>query len=369
VVVSSFSSPALDALATAILVLDPARQVVYVNPAAENLFKFSSRNVAGEPLERVFTEHAALAAGIQYAVAHNCSYTQYDLTLTPASLERLEVCCTVTPAEIDGFDGFLLEFNELHQQMRIAREERQHDQTQASRALIRNLAHEIKNPLGGLRGAAQLLERELERPELTEYTQVIMKEADRLQSLMDRLLAPNRIPQKVSLNIHEPLERVRSLLLAEYPQGLRIRRDYDVSLPPVAADREQIIQTLLNITRNSAQALKGRGEIVLRTRVARQVTLARKLHRLGVMIQIVDNGPGVPADIRDRIFFPLVSGREGGTGLGLTIAQDYVHRHGGVIELESEPGRSCFTLLLPLDGGAHDAPAPATARETSRIIP
>jgi two-component system nitrogen regulation sensor histidine kinase GlnL len=235
--------------------------------------------------------------------------------------------------------------------------------------LIRNLAHEIKNPLGGLRGAAQLLERELERPELTEYTQVIMKEADRLQSLMDRLLAPNRIPQKVSLNIHEPLERVRSLLLAEYPQGLRIRRDYDVSLPAVAADREQIIQALLNIARNSAQALKGRGEIVLRTRVARQVTLARKLHRLGVTVQIVDNGPGVPADIRDRIFFPLVSGREGGTGLGLTIAQDYVHRHGGVIELESEPGRSCFTLLLPLDGGVHDAPAPATARETSRIIP
>jgi two-component system nitrogen regulation sensor histidine kinase GlnL len=196
-----------------------------------------------------------------------------------------------------------------------------------------------------------------------------MKEADRLQSLMDRLLAPNRIPQKVSLNIHEPLERVRSLLLAEYPQGLRIRRDYDVSLPPVAADREQIIQALLNIARNSAQALKGRGEIVLRTRVARQVTLARKLHRLGVMVQIVDNGPGVPADIRDRIFFPLVSGREGGTGLGLTIAQNYVHQHGGVIELESEPGRSCFTLLLPLDGGAQDAPAPAAARETSRTIP
>jgi two-component system nitrogen regulation sensor histidine kinase GlnL len=367
---SSFSSSALDALATAIMVLDPGLRVVYLNPAAENLFKLSSRNVAGQPLDQVFAEHAALAGAVHYAVQHNCSYTQYDLSLTTPSMERMEVCCTVTPVEIDTFEGFLLEFNEPHQQLRIAREERLHDQTQASRALIRNLAHEIKNPLGGLRGAAQLLERELERPELTEYTQVIMKEADRLQSLMDRLLTPNRMPQKVALNMHEALERVRSLLLAEYPQGLRIRRDYDVSLPPVAADREQIIQALLNIARNAAQALKGKGEIVLRTRVARQVTLARKLHRLGAMVQVIDNGPGVPEEIRERIFFPLVSGREGGTGLGLTIAQNYVHQHGGIIELESEPGHTCFTLLLPLDGGVQDAVTPTgPTRETSRTIP
>ena len=187
---------------------------------------------------------------------------------------------------------------------------------------------------------------------------------------MDRLLTSNRIPQKVVLNLHEVLERVRSLLLAEYPKGLRIRRDYDVSLSPVAADREQIIQALLNVARNAAQALKGKGDIVLRTRVARQVTLARKLHRLGAMVQVIDNGPGVPEEIRERIFFPLVSGREGGTGLGLTIAQNYVHQHGGVIELESEPGRTCFTLLLPLDGGSKDVALPAgPVREPSRTIP
>ena len=335
-----FASAALDALATAVIVLDRRLRVVYANPGAETLFKLSSKNIVGHPLAQVFPEHAALAAAVQYAVEHNCSYTQYDLSLTTPSLERLAVSCTVTPAEIDAFEGFLLEFNELQQQLRIAREERVYDQTEASRALIRNLAHEIKNPLGGLRGAAQLLERELERAELTEYTQVIMKEADRLQSLMDRLLAPNRIPQKAPLNMHEALERVRSLLLAEYPRGLRIRRDYDVSLPPVAADKEQIIQALLNIGRNAAQALKGNGEIALRTRVARQVTLARKLHRLGAMVQIIDNGPGIPEDIRGKIFFPLVSGREGGTGLGLTIAHNYVHQHGGNIELESEPGRT-----------------------------
>jgi two-component system nitrogen regulation sensor histidine kinase GlnL len=177
---------------------------------------------------------------------------------------------------------------------------------------------------------------------------VIMKEADRLQALMDRLLKPNRIPQPTPLNIHEALERVRSLLLAEYPDELRIERDYDVSLPPVRADKEQIIQALLNIARNAAQSLKGRGEVVLRTRVARQITLARKLHRLGMLVQIVDNGPGVPEGIWDKVFFPLVSGREGGTGLGLTIAQNFIHQHGGLIEMSSQPGRTCFTILLPL---------------------
>jgi len=261
------------------------------------------------------------------------------------------VSCKVTPAEIEGVEGYLLELNELHQQLRIAREERLQDQTEASRWLIRNLAHEIKNPLGGLRGAAQLLEGELERPELTEYTQVIMKEADRLQTLMDRLLTPQRVPQLMPLNIHEAVERVRSLVLAEFPHGIRIRREYDVSLPMVEADREQLIQALLNIVRNAAQALKGNGEILLATRVARQVTLARKLHRLVVMIQVVDDGPGVPKELRDKIFFPLVSGREGGTGLGLTLAQNIITQHQGTIELESEPGRTCFTIVLPLRSG------------------
>jgi two-component system, NtrC family, nitrogen regulation sensor histidine kinase GlnL len=345
-----FNSPGLDALATAVLFLGPELAVVYANPAAENLFKFSSRNIVGHGLAEVFRNDSLLSAAILHARERNCSYLQHELSLITAAQEKFDVSCTVTPVEIEGVDGYLLEFNGL--QLRIAREERLQDQTEASRWLIRNLAHEIKNPLGGLRGAAQLLERELERRELTEYTQVIMKEADRLQTLMDRLLTPQRLPQLTLLNIHEAVERVRSLVLAEFPHGIRIRREYDVSLPMVEADREQIIQALLNIVRNAAQALKGNGDILLATRVARQVTLARKLHRLVVMIQVVDDGPGVPEELRDKIFFPLVSGREGGTGLGLTLAQNIISQHQGAIELESEPGRTRFTIVLPLRSGS-----------------
>ncbi len=232
-------------------------------------------------------------------------------------------------------------------------------QHRANRELIRNLAHEIKNPLGGLRGSAQLLERELDRPSLREYTRVIIKEADRLQALMDRLLTPHRPPNQVPMNIHEVCERVRSLVLAEFPEGIGVRRDYDVGLPEFRGDPEQLIQAVLNIARNAAQAIlgahadlgtghQGRGEITLRTRVARQVTLARRFHRLALELQVVDNGPGVPAEIREQIFYPLVSGREGGTGLGLTLAQTFVQQHHGVVECDSQPGRTCFRIVLPL---------------------
>jgi two-component system nitrogen regulation sensor histidine kinase GlnL len=357
-VITPFVSPGLDALATAVIFIGRNLAVEYANGAAENLLKVSARVILGHRIEDVFLQAGQLVLAIEHAAQRQSSFTQHDLVLTASSGDRLEVSCTITPAEIGEFGGYLLEFVETHQQLRIAREERLQDQTEASRSLIRNLAHEIKNPLGGLRGAAQLLERELDRPELTEYTQVIMKEADRLQSLMDRLLAPHRPAQPTPLNILEALERVRSLLQAEYPRDLTIVRDYDVSLPPVRADKEQIIQALLNVARNGAQAMKGQGQIVFRTRVARQVTLARKLHRLGMMVQIVDDGPGISEELRDKIFFPLVSGREGGTGLGLTIAQNFIHQHGGLIEVESVPGRTCFSILLPLET-ASEAPAAA----------
>jgi two-component system nitrogen regulation sensor histidine kinase GlnL len=243
----------------------------------------------------------------------------------------------------------LLEFRHIEQQLKIAREERLLDQSQANRELIRNLAHEIKNPLGGIRGAAQLLDRELERPNLHEYTQVIMKEADRLQSLMDRLLTPHRLPQPAPLNIHEVLERVRSLILAEYPHGISIRRDYDTSSPLLQGDKEQMIQVVLNVVRNAAQAMNGNGQITLRTRVARQVTLARRRYKHALELQINDTGPGIPEDMRERIFYPLVSGREGGSGLGLTLAQTFVNQHQGTITFESQPGNTCFTILLPVE--------------------
>jgi two-component system nitrogen regulation sensor histidine kinase GlnL len=274
---------------------------------------------------------------------------------------RVRASLTVTPFESDAGAGYLLEMAPLQQQLKIAREERLLDQTQVNRELIRNLAHEIKNPLGALRGAAQLLDRELERPELHEYTQVIMAEADRLQSLMDRLLTPHRLPQPAALNIHEVTERVRSLILAEFP-GVRVIRDYDTSLPAITADREQLIQAVLNVARNAAQAMKGQGSITLRSRVARRVTLARRVYRLAIVLQVVDDGPGIPEELRERVFFPLVSGREGGTGLGLTLAQTFVTQHQGIIELDSQPGHTCFSILLPLrDTAVGSGPgAPAT---------
>ena len=228
------------------------------------------------------------------------------------------------------------------------------DQAQANKELIRNLAHEIKNPLGGIRGSAQLLEMELNDKELTEYTQVIIHEADRLQTLVDRLLAPHRRPHVVGdVNIHEVCERVRALILAEFPRGLRVVRDYDISIPEFRGDREQLIQAVLNIAHNAAQALgeriaAGDGQIILRTRVGRQVTFGKQRYRLALELHVIDNGPGVPDSIKDRIFFPLVSGRDGGSGLGLTLAQTFVQQHHGLIECESEPGQTDFKILIPL---------------------
>jgi len=339
----------LDALATAVVFLDLQHVVRYVNPAAENLLAISAKNLVGVRLDKVIADPELLIAAVNYAKENNCSYTQHELPLiTPAHI-RIEISCTVTPTEMGEFTGFLMELSPLHQQLRIAREERLMDQTTQTRELIRNLAHEIKNPLGALRGAAQLLERELERPELHEYTQVIMKEADRLQSLMDRLLTPHRLPHVTHFSVHEALERVRSLLVAEFPDGITVHQDYDVSLPGLMADREQIIQALFNIARNGAQAMQGKGTLILRTRIARRVTLAKKMHRLAILISIVDDGPGIPAELMDKIFFPLVSGREGGHGIGLTIAQTFINQHHGTIEVESRPGETRFTILLPAD--------------------
>ena len=355
----------LDLLATAVIVIDSERRIRYANPAAENLFELSNTAAVGQTLDQAFTDTELLSFAIGYAQANNCSYTEHEVMLGSHGRARLLLSCTVTPIELEswtaGWTGLLIEFRHIEQQIKIAREERMLDQNQANRELIRNLAHEIKNPLGGIRGAAQLLDRELDRPALHEYTQVIMKEADRLQQLMDRLLTPHRLPQPGMINIHETLERVRSLLLAEFPEGISVRRDYDTSLPLLKGDKEQIIQALLNVARNAAQAIKAqgatdgkRGEIRFRTRIARQVVLARKRYRHAIEVQVIDNGPGVPAEIRDRIFYPLVSGREGGSGLGLTIAQTFItQQHQGAITVESAPGRTCFNILLPLRESAN----------------
>lgn len=339
----------LDLLSSAVILLDDHMRIRHCNPAAENLFAVSQRVCLGKPLAQLLGSPPILLDALDNALTNKWSYTGHDFVVARENAEPIHLDCTVTPIDTPHAK-LLLEFRPIDQQLKAAREEREAVQQQANRELIRNLAHEIKNPLGGIRGSAQLLDHELDNPALREYTQVIIHEADRLQDLMHRLLSSHRGMQPAQISIHEILERVRRLIHAEFP-GVRVKRDYDTSLPDITGDREQLIQAILNIVRNAAQAMKGEGEIITRTRALRQVTLAKKRYRLALELQIIDNGPGIPAEIRDRIFYPLVSGREGGTGLGLALAQSFVQQHQGSIEAESTPGRTCFTLRLPLTHG------------------
>jgi len=342
--------PGLELLATAVLLLDETLEVCYANPAAENLFEVSRRQLLGNSARVLFGDAPALFQAVDKALANGASYTEQELELGVNGKPRLHLSCTVSVVDAVGV-ALLLEFRHIDQQLKIAREERLLEQQQANRELIRSLAHEIKNPLGGIRGAAQLLERELDRPPLIEYTQVIIGEADRLQTLVNRLLTPHRLPAYRRTNIHELLARVASVVQAEFPE-IVVHPDFDISLPEFEADPEQLTQALLNIVRNAAQALQnvaGAREIRVKTRVARSVTLVKRRFRLALAVSIEDNGPGVPEELRDRIFYPLVSGREGGSGLGLTIAQTFVAQHNGTIEWESAPGCTVFTILLPLE--------------------
>lgn len=338
----------LEHLATAVVLLDKNSCVVYANPGSEVMFELSAKQISGLPLTQVFIGCETLYAAVDHAMKSHSPFREHEFNITTLRQHTLSVTCTLTPVEIPPA-SLLLEFQQMDHQLRTAREARMLTQQQANAELLRNLAHEIRNPLGGLRGAAQLLEHELSQPELREYTQVIIKEADRLQSLMDRLMVPHRVPKYEPTNIHEVLERVRSLLLAESPHGIEIQRDYDTSLPEIIGDREKLIQAVLNIARNAVQAMRSEGKIIFRTRAERQVILARKCYRVAIKLEIIDNGPGIPPEISERIFFPLVSGREGGTGLGLTLAQTFITQHHGMIECESVPGSTCFTIMLPVE--------------------
>ena len=364
-----------DLLATMVAVVRPDGAMLFANARFEDVAGLSRRALVRGSLFDWFADTQQLRDTMLAVTRNEISTGRFDGTMRRGPLaahELLPVHVIVT--QIDhGRDRVLVEMLEIEQQARQDREERALGQVQANKELIRNLAHEIKNPLGGIRGAAQLLEMEIGHPpgrprgaatesnlaaarrrELTEYTQVIIHEADRLQALVDRLLAPHRKPHVVSdVNIHEVCERVRALILAEFPRGLAVRRDYDTSIPEFRGDREQLIQAVLNIAHNAAQALAeriaaGDAALTLRTRVGRQVTIGKLRSRLALELHIEDNGPGVPEDIRDRIFYPLVSGREGGSGLGLTLAQTFVQQHQGMIEFDSEPGRTIFCIVIPL---------------------
>jgi len=341
-----------DLLATLVTVVDSAGVVLFSNAALEDVLGISRRAIIGTAFADSFTDPSQLQSALEGASSNEFAALRYDAWLRRTGHDPMPVHVILTRTE--SAEEIILELVPLEQQTRQDREERLVEQAQTNKELIRNLAHEIKNPLGGIRGAAQLLEMEMDSPDLTEYTQVIIHEADRLQSLVDRLLAPHRRPHQVGdVNIHEVCERVRSLIVAEFPRGLTVVRDYDTSIPDFRGDREHMIQTVLNIAHNAAQALTERmatedAELILRTRVLRQITFGKQRYRLALELHVIDNGPGIPDSIKDRIFYPLVSGREGGSGLGLTLAQTFVQQHHGVIEVESVPGRTDFTILIPL---------------------
>lgn len=346
---------AYDQLASLIAVVNPAGRVEFLNAALEDTLGVSQRLLRGSQLGDAFTDPKSLQKALAGARNKTFAALRYDAFLKRAvGIEPLPVHVIISSME--PAPEIIVEMIPIEQQTRQDREERLAEQAQTNKELIRNLAHEIKNPLGGIRGAAQLLEMEMDgdMSSLKEYTQVIIHEADRLQSLVDRLLAPHRKPHTVGdVNIHEVCERVRSLILAEFPKGLSVVRDYDTSIPELRGDREQLIQTLLNIAHNAAQALveriaEGDARLIFRTRVVRQVTFSKQRYRLALELHVIDNGPGIPDSIKDRIFYPLVSGREGGSGLGLTLAQTFVQQHYGLIEVDSVPGRTDFKILIPL---------------------
>jgi len=340
----------VDALATAIAIIDAAGHVEYLNAAAQTLLAAGLNQARGRTLAELLREPAPVAALVARAREGSEPIAHRELRFAPLTRgdSQFVVDCTASPLE---GGRVLLEISDTTRQQRISRDTALLAQQDGSRQMIRQLAHEIKNPLGGLRGAAQLLERELPSEPLKDYTRLIIREADRLRKLVDNLLGPGGPLNKASVNPHEMLQHVYQLLRSEAPGGVAILRDYDPSLPPVHVDRDQMIQAMLNVGRNAVQALGEYGRLTLRTRALVNATIGTRRHRVVASIQFEDTGSGVPPEIADTIFYPLVTSRPGGTGLGLAVAQDLVTRHGGLIEFESRSGHTVFTLLLPFEEG------------------
>ncbi len=344
-----FPPDLLDALTTAVLIVDARGVVHFLNNAAQSLLAVGRAQARGRMLAELVRDAGPLEAVIQRALQQGEPIANREIPLMPVlrSDVQFTVDCTASPY---GNELALVEVSDTTRQQRITRDNVLLSQLGGSRLMVRQLAHEIKNPLGGLRGAAQLLERELVDAGLREYTQVIIREADRLCSLVDNLLGPHTPPHKQSVNLHELTQHVYHLVRSEAPEGVNVVRDYDPSLPSLALDRDQVVQALLNLARNAVQILGQTGRLTIRTRAMTNVTIGTQRHRIVVAIAFEDNGPGVPPELKDTLFYPLVTGRAGGTGLGLAVAQDLITRHGGLIEFESRAGRTVFTVLLPLDG-------------------
>ncbi len=336
-------------LVTATFLLDDKLIIHFANSSAEQLFSQSAKRLENTPLAKLI-EHASMdLALLTQPLQSGQSITDSDVTFVingkPIMLE-----VTVSPLTIEDKLMLLVEIRKIDQQRRLSQELNQHAQQQAAKLLVRGLAHEIKNPLGGLRGAAQLLGRMLPDPSLNEYTQIIIEQADRLRALVDRLLGPQKPGKKSPENLHEVLEKVRQLVELEFDSKLQLERDYDPSMPDILMDPDQIEQALLNITSNAAQILAHQpdGKITIKTRTIYQANIHGQRHKLAARVEILDNGPGIPAELQDTLFYPMVSGREGGTGLGLSISQNLIDQHNGKIEVESWPGHTLFTIYLPI---------------------
>jgi len=337
----------LDNLLTAVILVDSELVVHYVNPAAEQLMGVSARRLLGNRLEQVVEYISLDLERLRACLRMGQGFTDNEVTLVVEEEARLVEISVVALYE-NREQLALMELRKIDQQKRISQEQQQHAQQLAARDLVRGLAHEIKNPLGGLRGAAQLLEKALPDESLKEYTGIIIAQADRLRNLVDRLLGPQRPGRHQVHNVHSILEQVRRLVELELPPGIRIERDYDPSIPDFEMEPDQLQQAFLNIVRNAVEALGGEGVIKLKTRTVFQITIHGKRYRLAAEIKITDNGPGIPESIRDTLFYPMVTGKDGGTGLGLSIAQNLIDQHKGRIECVSWPGHTEFSIYLPL---------------------
>ncbi|MGB0466820.1 MAG: nitrogen regulation protein NR(II) [Pontibacterium sp.] len=353
--ISDLHKKILDNLGTSVVMLDAELYIRYMNPAAEMLLDASTRQLGRKDIAEWFATESGHLEGLRDSLVSGHPYTRREAKLTNQSGQLLTVDYTVNPLPMQGLgqNWVLLEIVARDRLIRIEREEELLTRHATAQTLVRGLAHEIKNPLGGLRGAAQLLERELDDLSLHEYTRVIIEEADRLRNLVDRMLGPRNLPNIEEVNIHAILERVCSLITAESHGQVKLVRDYDPSIPEFKGDAEQLIQAVLNIMRNSMQALQASHTpepvIRLKTRTLRQITLGTEKHRLVCCVRIEDNGPGIPDGLLGQIFYPMVSGRADGSGLGLSIAQSIINQHHGLIECDTRPGRTLFELFIPLE--------------------
>ncbi|MDJ0701337.1 MAG: nitrogen regulation protein NR(II) [Woeseiaceae bacterium] len=347
--IQRFSRDIIDSLSSGVILVDRNLLIVGLNPAAENILGISERRARHSSLLQLVDDEPEFQEILARVLATGDHYAN-EMRLAPneANAEERVVDCRVSPMEIDDA-SLLVEITDVTRRSKISRENALLIQHGAGRQMIRQLAHEIKNPLGGIRGAAQLLERQLLDEDLHEYTRVVISETDRLAGLVDTLLGPGGPPNKQPVNIHELIEYVVRIIEAEDQKRLNIRREYDPGLPLIDLDRDQMIQAFLNLVRNAATALEGHGTITLRTKAITNFTIGDRRHRVIARVEIEDDGPGIPLDMQDSVFYPLVTTRTEGTGLGLPAAQELLSRHGGLIEFESRPGRTVFFVNIPLE--------------------